>query len=262
MADILTFVCPPARGAQQPQITIPGIGAIQAIKTAVDGVPSTSAAMMLLLGQVSPALSPLVAVLRLVSVVLDIVDTFKSVTDPFSLPDKIDKLVKDVGLIGDFLPSIGYVKLVRDMLVMVESILQGVGIKIEHWVAEMEGIAQAIQSSTLLGDPDLAASAQCSTTRLMEVQQSSQVSLQNIGQILKVIKLIADIINAVIPVKLPGIHEIVDIVDTLATTLASPSGAVMDAAEAARLLSVAKELIHISGLIHTLTVTITQIIGE
>ena len=267
MAENTVFVCVPERPATALQITFPGIGALQAIKTTMDGIPTPSAAAMLMLGQVSPALSPIIAILRLVDVVVKIIATFKDVPNVFTNPgaviSDIEKLVQSAGLLGDFVPGIPYVRMVRDLLIMVEALIRGIALKMNRWVTESIAIGKAIASAKLLGDTDLQASTTCSANRLIEVQQGTQVSLQDVGQILKVVKLIADIIKSVVPVDLPGISEMADLLDTLATTLAAGApGLIGNPAEDARVLLLAGKLTHAADEIHLLSVKITEFVGD
>lgn len=256
------FSCIPQRPVAPLQITIPGIGVLESIKNTIDGVPTPSSLAMSMLGQVSPALAPLIGILRLVDVVVSLEQALKDVTDPIALVGDLEKLAKDIGLLADFIPGVAYAKTVRDLLDMVSALLQGIASKITRWITETQAIANAINSAKLLNDPDLNNSAQCSITRLSEAQGSAQVSLQEIGQILKIIKLIADIISAVVPISVPGISDITDAIDTLATAFVSAPGTLGTAAENERMLSLANTLNKYAGEIHTLSVAITQIIGQ
>lgn len=261
MADPI-FSCIPARPIAPLQVTIPGIGVLQSIKNTVDGVPTPSSLAMSMLGQVSPALAPLMGILRLVDVVVQLEQALKDVTNPIALAGDLEKLATNIGLLGDFIPGIAYAKTVRDLLDMISALLSGIASKITRWVSESQAISAALASAQILNDPDLANSANCAITRLAEAQGSAQVSLQEIGQILKVVKLIADIISAVVPISVPGISDITDAIDTLATAFVSEPGALGSAAENERMLSLADTLNKFAGEIHHLSVSITQIIGQ
>lgn len=256
-----TFICIPPRAVGNLKITFPGIEALQAFKTTMDRLPSASAEAMMLLGQVSPALSPIVAILRMVDVIFDIIQALKDVTNPFALAKDIEKLIVDSGLLQDFIPGIEYVKMLRDLLSMVEAILRGFSKIITRWVNESAAVGKALSSASILGDPDLANSAQCAAERLMEAQATTQVSLQDVGQILKIIKLIADIINAVVPVSLPGISDLTDALDTLATTMVSGPGTIGSSSEAKRMISLARELNTFANEIHNLYALLVNIVG-
>jgi hypothetical protein len=256
-----TFVCLPPRTDPNLKITFPGIEQLQAFKTTLDRMPSAGAEAMMLLGQVSPALSPIVAILRMVDVIFDVIQALQDVTDPFALAKDIEKLVADSGLLADFIPGLPYVKMLRDLLSMIESILRGLATAITRWVNESAAIGKALSSARLLGDPDLTNSAQCAAQRLLEAQATTQVSLQDVGQLLKIVKLIADIINAVVPVSLPGISDLTDALDTLATSMVSGPGTIGSSSEAARMLSLAGELTSFANAIHNLYILLVDIVG-
>lgn len=262
MANLATtFVCIPTRTNANLKITFPGIEALQSFKTSLDRFPTPGSEAMMLLGQVSPALSPIVAILRMVDVIFDIIQAFKDVTNPFALAKDIEKLIVDSGLLQEFIPGLEYVKMLRDLLNMIEAILRGLATVITRWVNESAAIGKALASASILGDPDLTNSAQCAAQRLMEAQATTQVSLGDVGQILKIIKLIADIINAVVPVTLPGISDLADALDTLATTMVSGPGTIGSSAEAARMISLAGELTGFANEIHNLYILTTDIVG-
>jgi hypothetical protein len=264
MADKHVFLCVPEREATQLQVTIPGMGVLRSAKQEMDKVMSPHAMAMVMLAQVSPALSPIIAILRVVDALNSIVQTFKSISlsSLSDLQTAITKLVGLVGLLSEYLPGIVYAKAVRDMINMTQILLHGAASLITRWVAEMAFMQKAVESAQILGDTDLQLSTACTATRLIEVQQATQVSLQDVGAILKVIKLIADIVAAIVPVmKIPGLSTIGDIVDTLTTTLASPLGATADAAEQARLLEVAGQLQVLADQLETISITITKVIG-
>lgn len=255
------FTCIPLRVAPNLSVTFPGIEELQAIKTTIDKLPSAGAAAMMLLGQVSPALSPIVAVLRMVEVLVDVTNALKDVTNPFALAKDLEKIAKDLGFLAEFVPGVIYVKMIRDLLGMIEAILRGLSSVITRWVTESAAIGKALSSAKLLGDPDLTNSAQCAAQRLTEAQNTTKVSLGDVGQLLKVIKLIADIISAVVPVNLPGISDLADALDTLATTMVSGPGTLGSSAEEARMLSLANELTTFANEIHNLYVVLVELVG-
>ena len=255
------FVCLPPRTETDLKITFPGIESLQAFKTTMDRLPSAGAEAMMLLGQVSPALSPIVAILRMVDIIFDVIQALKDVTNPFALAQDIEKLIADSGLLQEFIPGLAYVKMLRDLLAMIEAILRGLSTVITRWVNESAAIGKAISSASILGDSDLAGSAQCAAQRLAEAQATTQVSVKDVGQILKIVKLIADIINAVVPVQLPGISDLADALDTLATAMVSGPGTIGSSAEAARMLSLATELTSFANEVHNLYILLTDIVG-
>lgn len=217
---------------------------------------------MSMLAQVSPALSPLLGILRLADVVVSLGQALKDVTNPIALEHDIENIEKNIGLLGDFIPGVTYAKTARDLLDMTSDLLSGIASKISRWVTESKAISRALASAKILNDSDLTDSANCAITRLTEAQSSAQVSLQEIGQILKIIKLIADIISAVVPISVPGISDITDAIDTLVNSFISAPGTLGTELENARMLSLADTLNTYAGDLHHLSVSITQIIGQ
>ncbi len=266
MATSNVVICVPERPASQLSITIPGIGELRAVKQAMDGAPTPEALAMVMLGQISPALAPMTAVLRIADVAVQILKTFQTIPsailslDPGAIASSILALEKKLGFMAQFLPGVPYVKLVRDMLVMVEQILHGMATLITRWVQEMQLISRALESATLLGDVSLSASGYCSQKRLIEVQQGTQISFQDVGQIIKVVKMIADIVKQVIPFNLPGISQIAEEIDTIAALIPAAPGAI-GAAEQERLLAVAGTVDALADKIHSLTVLVTGVVG-
>lgn len=258
------FICVEERAASQLSITIPGIGELRSIKQTMDGVPTPEALAMTMLGQISPALAPMTAVLRIADVAVQILATFKAVpnllSDPGALLDAIKKLEKDLGFVAEFLPGVPYVRLVRDMLIMIEQILRGMASLITRWVTEMASISRALESANLIGDTGLATSAYCSQKRLIEVQQGTQISLGDVGQILKIVKLIADIVKAVVHFELPGISLIADEIDTIASAIPAVPGNI-SVAEQQRLQTVASTIDDLADKIHSLVVLVTTFVG-
>lgn len=264
MAANHVSLCVPERQATQLEVHLPGIGVLRSVKQVMDQVQSPHAIAMVMLAQISPALSPIIAILRIVDAINSIVSTFKSISlsSLTDLQKAITKLVELVGLMSEYLPGIVYAKAVRDMVNMTSILLHGVATLIQRWITEMAFMQKAIDSAHLLGDTDLQLSTACTATRLIEVQESTQVSLQDVGAILKIIKLISDIISAVVPVaKIPGLSTISDIVDGLTTALSSPLGDIANAAEQARLLAVAEQLDGLADELHIIAQTMTEVIG-
>ncbi len=264
MADKHVFLCVPEREATQLEVHIPGMGVLRSAKQVMDQVQSPHAIAMVMLAQISPALSPIIAILRVVDALNSIVQTFKSISlsSLSDLQAAITKLVGLVGLLSEYLPGIVYAKAVRDMINMCQMLLHGVATLIERWIAEMKFMQKALDSAKLLGDTDLQLYTACTGTRLIEVQEATQVSLQDVGAILKIIKLISDIVSAIVPVvKIPGLSTISDIVDGLATTLSSPLGSIADAAEQERLLALAEEIDGLADELKLISDSITKVIG-
>lgn len=258
------FVCVPEREPQVLEVHIPGMGVLRSTKSAMDKIESPQSIAMVMLGQISPALSPIIAILRIVDCLNSIVQSFKSInlTSLNDLVENIKKLTKLVGLLSEYVPGIVYAKAVRDMLQMTQMLLAGVASMIKRWVAEMKFMQRALDSAQLLGDTDLQLSTACAQERLIEVQKATQVSLQDVGAILKIIKLISDIVSAVVSqLKIPGLAQLTEIVDTLTTGLASAPGDIADEAEQQRLLEVADQIQSIADALQLIVTNVTAVIG-
>lgn len=254
--------CVPLRTATELQVNIPGVGILRSVKQSLDDVPSPAALAMTMLAQVSPALAPFLAIMKIVDVVAQIKATFDAFKglNPFDMANAVLALAKKIGILAEFLPGLAYVGAVRDLMALVASILRGTGELIQRWIFELQGISDALAASKILQDPELSFASDCASNRLFEVRLATQASLQDIGQLLKIIKLIVDILKSFIPLELKELDGIATAVDGIIDTIVGSGATVAQAAETARLNVLASQLESVAHVLDQLVIKISLIV--
>lgn len=252
--------CVPLRTATSLQVNIPGVGILRSVKQSVDEVPSPASLAMTMLAQVSPAMAPILAIMRIVDVIGQIKKTFDAVTNPLELGGAIIALAKKIGLLAQFLPGLTYVGAVRDLIALIALILRGVAQLIERWIAELRGISEALEASAILQDPELSFASDCASNRLFEVRLATQASLQDVGQLLKLIKLVIDILKSFIPIEINELSLIANSVETIIDTIVGSGATVAEAAETARLNVLAANLEAIAHILDEIVIKLSLIV--
>jgi len=204
-------------------VTIPGLGQLRAIKQDIDAAPTPSGIAMVLLAQATPALNPIITIVKIVEVLVAIYNMLKSLDSPLDLITAIKKLIRTLQQAISFLttiaPGVAYIVLVKDILDLLSAIIRSTADVVARWILETEQIVQALRTAELLNDPELSVSAQCAQDELFEVQKATQASLQDVGQILKLVALLIRIIENVIRLRIPELAQLAKTIEGLVTNL-------------------------------------------
>lgn len=183
-------------------INVPGVGELRALKDKLDNAPTPYNLAATLLGQVSPMLAPITQILRIVDVVVSLYKALSDLTGPTKFPafvKAIIALAKKIGALSTFIPGLAYVKLGRDIINLLAAIFHGFETLISRWVTEIEQIAVALDTAAIINDGELTGSATCSKGRLIEVQTAANITLQDIGQILKLLEFLFNLVKPFVP---------------------------------------------------------------
>lgn len=252
--------CIPLRTLTELQVSIPGVGILRSVKQSLDDVPSPGALSMTMLAQISPAMAPILAIMRIVDVIGQIKKTFDSVTNPFALANAIIALAKKIGLLAEFLPGLSYVAAVRDLMALVATLFRGTAQLIERWIIELRGISEALEASAILQDPELSFASDCANNRLFEVRLATQASLQDVGQLLKIVKIIVDIVKSFTPIELNELTQIANATDAIIDAIVGTGAATATAAEIVGLGKVAAALEVVAHLLDEVVIKLSLIV--
>jgi hypothetical protein len=202
-----------------PIVEIPGVGALQAVKSQIDKAPAPYDLAATLISQSSPILAPIIQILRVVEVVFAIIDSLKAVKNPFKLARALKKTLKLLVALNVLLPGIPYIRLIRDILDLISAIVRGFVSLINRWIAELNLIKNALTSQSVLAqDDELILLIDCSKEHLNETITASVNTIGDITAATQVLIRLIEIVKSFIPGNIAQ-----DIVDVFSRIAAVPS---------------------------------------
>jgi len=185
-------------------LSFPGVGELNFLKEQLTGIPRMSDSVLKMLNNISPALSPIYTIIKILDVLIALFNCINAI--PKSLPfnpepiiDCIKKLVKAVAGIASLMPPIVYVRMIGDLAAAVGMILKDffdiiamIDLQITYTKSV---IAQAIAND----DPVLLSIGECSKEDIAPSAAGMMQILEVLGKLLNLFMIILDIMASVLP---------------------------------------------------------------
>jgi hypothetical protein len=210
MAVSVVVCIDPFDDTPPPTVEIPGVGALKGLKSLIDHAASPYELSATLISQASPILAPIIQVLRVIEIVLAIINTLKAVKSPTKIGRRIKALIKKLPSLTAFIPGLPYVRLVRDVIDLLASILHGFVSLINRWITELNLISNALFSqSVLLTDTELPDLTTCSKAHLNAAIGASINTIGDLASVGDIIVRLLEIVKSFIPGDIP--KDIIDV---------------------------------------------------
>jgi len=233
----------PALGSIE-DICLPGGVCLSYIWNATGQIPSLSDMALDFMGQLGPALTPLVPFFNLLDTVVQVYNCVSSIPDiittldPTELLNCIPALAKLVDQLLKLIPQLSIPKMVIAALKNLASLLRGVATDLDNLVAILEAIALQIDRAAELNDHTMNGFLVCSQETVERTALSTGEALKGIGQIVLLLNvfiglfggepipcfsgLIKDNIGEGLDVVIDLLYALADVLETLARAIPDP----------------------------------------
>lgn len=151
-----------------------------------------------LIGQIQPALSPLVPVIRLIEAVISLYDALKAVPSlsPSSILKALKKAAQKLAEIFGLIPQLSLPYMVKDVCDLLIDTLRSLQLALIRLQSEASQIdAARVRSEELGNPPTLAAAIDCSEINLSIEYENQMSTLQAAGSLLAILGLFASILG-------------------------------------------------------------------
>lgn len=185
-------------------LNLPGLGELRFFRDELIGMPRLSSSILKILNGVSPVLSPIYSLIRVLDAIIAIIDCIKAIPkslpfNPYPLYECFKKLIETFAALISILPPFSYIRLIADIISVFSWLVSDIASALISLEREWQRIRQTLAKAAMDNDVNLLNIGNCAKNNLNQSAAGIWQVIEALAKLFRVLISILEVIASLVP---------------------------------------------------------------